>query len=181
MPREYDRDRLERLSLYIASRSANDPKFGKTKLAKILFFSDFLAYVVIGDSITGAEYKRLTQGPVPVAMYSAIKRIVKAGTGSIAETGYFNRDQQRLVALKPVDLEGFSANEIALVDEIMEALRDADASAVSALSHTEAAWTCVPELETIPYHLAWVEPYPPSEEAIAVARAAVQRLGLGSG
>ena len=38
MPREYDRDRLERLSLYIASRSANDPKFGKTKLAKILFF-----------------------------------------------------------------------------------------------------------------------------------------------
>lgn len=58
-------EKLKELILYLADRSNNDEKFGATKLNKLLFYADFLAYVYLGTSITGQEYQVLDQGPAP--------------------------------------------------------------------------------------------------------------------
>lgn len=178
MLRAYDRGRLERLALYIASRSANDPKFGKTKLAKILFFSDFVAYTELGDSITGASYAKFPKGPVPTDLFSALDRIEKCGSGAITVADYFGRDQERLVALRPVDISDFSAAEISLVEQVLELLQDDDAAGVSALSHREPAWKYVDDMHPIPYDLAWVSSAPPSDESLRVGQEVAARLGL---
>ena len=63
---EMDPDRrLAELILYIAEKCERDPNFGATKLNKILAFADFSAYFETGRPITGAEYMRTPQGPVP--------------------------------------------------------------------------------------------------------------------
>ena len=61
--RELHRRRFKELVLYASERAADHPRFGSTKLNKILFFSDFEAYLRLGRSITGAEYQKLKRGP----------------------------------------------------------------------------------------------------------------------
>ncbi|MBM4416381.1 MAG: DUF4065 domain-containing protein [Chloroflexi bacterium] len=63
--RQFDRSRFKEVLLYIAQSSENDPRFGATKLNKILYFSDFKAFATLGDFITGATYQRLDRGPAP--------------------------------------------------------------------------------------------------------------------
>ena len=58
-------EKLRELILYICRASESDEAFGKVKLNKLLFFSDFSAYVDLGQSITRQDYKKLKQGPVP--------------------------------------------------------------------------------------------------------------------
>lgn len=178
MVRDYDRDRLEHLALYIASRSVDDPKFGKTKLAKILFFSDFGAYTDLGDSITGADYQKWPKGPFPPGLNSAIKRIEKRGDGAIAVGSYFGKDQQRLVAVKPVDISDFTPEEISLVDEVIGIFKDDDAASVSEFSHQEPAWMFVDDMSTIPYDLAWVGAGEPPSDVVKVGQDVAARLGL---
>ena len=62
--------RFRELLLYICEKSATDPKFGATKLNKILYFSDFLAFARYGKPITGFEYQRERNGPVPKRLVS---------------------------------------------------------------------------------------------------------------
>ena len=57
--------KMRELILYVASKSQHDPKFGSTKLNKILFFADFAFYFKHGRSVTGQEYMRLKHGPAP--------------------------------------------------------------------------------------------------------------------
>ncbi len=75
--REPNEKRFGELLLYISKKCASDPKFGATKLNKILFYSDFLAYAQLGNSITGCEYQKLPHGPVPkriLAVRAALER-----------------------------------------------------------------------------------------------------------
>lgn len=170
----YDRSKMEQLALYVAWRSTGDRKFGKTKLAKILFYSDFISYRESGQAITGAEYSKLPNGPFPLALNSALKRLQKGGKAVAAANDYHGYSQERLVSTAKPDISGFSPDEISIVEQVMEALREEDAAGVSALSHREAAWTAVSDMERIPYELAWVAPCP-SEEALAVGQDVAKR------
>ena len=69
----------------------------------------------------------------------------------------------------------FGAEELRLVDEVIETLRDKTASEVSEVSHREAGWQLVAEGETIPYELAFV--LAPSEAELTPAiRAEGERI-----
>lgn len=41
---EFNRERFEALVLYIAWKTRDDPEFGRTKLAKVLFYADLETY-----------------------------------------------------------------------------------------------------------------------------------------
>lgn len=180
MLREYDAERFRRLALYIASRSVNDPAFGKTKLAKILFYSDFTAYLQLGQSITGAIYSKFPRGPFPKVMGDELEKIVSCGQGILASTPYFGKGQERLVAVKDVDAGMFTGSEISIVEQVIEALRGQDASGVAALSHAEPAWQTVRDWEPIPYDLAFVSVEPPNDRAVEQGQRVAQRLGLAT-
>src|SRR5437868_14530692 len=61
----FHEDKLAELILYIAERSEHDKEFGKTKLLKLIAYSDFGAYQRLGRPITGAHYRKLPHGPAP--------------------------------------------------------------------------------------------------------------------
>ena len=60
---EYDKSKMRELILYIARAQADDPTFGRVKLAKLLYFADNEAFVRLERPITGATYQKLPEGP----------------------------------------------------------------------------------------------------------------------
>ena len=159
---QFNQAKFAELLLYVAERSEEDIRFGATKLNKIMYFSDFLAYGMWGESITGATYRRLPRGPVPSELLSTQEQLIGAGRAILKETQYFNRIQQRLVAVKETDRSLFNGAELALVDQVIAALKGHNASEVSELSHCEIGWKLASGDEDIPYSTVFLSSDPPT-------------------
>jgi len=139
------------LVLYVSRKSEDDPRFGSTKLNKILFYADFIHYGKTGRSITGAEYQRLEWGPAPRRLLPIQRELEEGDALAIQKVEYHGRYQKRTVALREPDLSSFSGEEIATVDGVIDDLWGANASDVSDLSHRLPSWQIAEENETIPY------------------------------
>lgn len=156
-PEKDSDERLRELIIYVSQRSQDDPTFGATKLNKILYYADFLAYRLFGEPITGSEYQRLTWGPAPKYLRPLRDSMEEARELAIEVRRFHNADQHRTVALRDSDLELFSTKEISLIDEIIRGLWGRTAGEVSMLSHT-VAWEIVDDGESIPYEAAFLSP-----------------------
>lgn len=175
---EFDADKFRELLLYVAKRSVNDSTFGATKLNKILFFSDFLAYGQLGRSITGAAYQRLEHGPAPRELLPIQEELVNKGEAMVVPSRYFNRVQKRLWAVRDPDISGFSPEEISLVDDVIETLRCHDASDVSLLSHVVAVgWQLAGDREEIPYEAVFLSGEPPTPTDVKRGQELAQKHG----
>jgi len=152
----YD-EKLAELILYVAERIQGDRTAGATKLNKYLYFADFSAVRKLGHPITGAEYQRLQHGPAPRRLPPVRDRLVRNGDARRERRpdalGYVHDD---LISERKPRTELFSTEELAVVDEVIETLREMSATQLSELSHREAGWQLVDEGETIPYELAFV-------------------------
>ena len=158
---EMDPDRrLAELILYISEKWEQDPSFGATKLNKILAFADFSAYFETGRPLTGAEYMRLPQGPVPRRL-RPVRDVLEAKheiAMRVRSVGKYH--QQRVVPLRSPDLSIFTAPEIAAVDKIVDAFWSHTAKKVSEFSHG-IAWKVAENKASIPYEAAFL-----SDEAL---------------
>ena len=153
----YQPDKFRELILYLAERSEAHPRFGETKLNKLLFYSDFIAYRELGRPITGARYQRLRWGPAAVPLMP-VQAEMEAEGQLVVRTGLLGtRAQQRPIALRSPDLSKFNGAEIALVDDLIEELWDLYAVEVSDRSHELPAWQVAADREIIPYETAYVE------------------------
>ena len=164
-------DRFRELILYVCQKCATDPKFGATKLNKILYFSDFLAYAELEEPITGFEYQRLPNGPAPRRMIPIRDQMIKKGDlGSQVVPLKGGRTQHRLVNLRVPDLSVFTAEQISLADRVIAELWDLDAEAVSDLSHRIMGWKFADVNETIPYETVFISSEPLTEVDVQRAR-----------
>jgi hypothetical protein len=163
--------RYRELVLYICQKSATDPKFGATKINKILYFSDFLAYATLGEPITGFEYQRLPNGPAPrrmLPMRDEMEKRRDLGFQIVPLRG--GRTQHKAVNLRQPDLSVFTAAQISLVDRIIEELWNLDAEAVSDLSHRMMGWRLADLGETIPYETVFISSEPLTETDVQRGR-----------
>lgn len=176
---EYNREKLKELMLYVANRSLDDPSFGATKLNKVLFFSDFLAYASLGHAITGAEYQKLRYGPAPRQLKPVQRDLENEGAATLLPKPVSSFTQHRLVALREPNLDLFTAEEIALVDEVIAVLRSQTAVSVSDLSHRwSIGWAVAEEGETIPYATVFLTRPEPGDPNMARAEEIAEKLGL---
>lgn len=152
-----DDERLRELILFIASRSRDDERFGSIKLNKLLFYSDFLAYVRLGSSITGHEYQKLPKGPAPRRMLPILKEMVSSRILAIEQRDYWGRPQKVPINLRPAKKGTFSGDEIVVVTEVIDALRSKNAKGISSLSHKFPGWKNAEDGETVPYQVALVK------------------------
>jgi uncharacterized phage-associated protein len=175
---QYDRTKLAELILHLAERGLCDPYMGKTKLAKLLYFSDFAAYLQLGAPITGATYVKYPRGPLPRDFYEVLKSLEDAGALVKHHTPMGTYVQHRYVALRSPDLSQFSGEEIALVDRVVEQFAGLDASTLSTRSHMEAGWLSAEDYDEIPYEMAFVSTDPPSDRVVQVGLEVAARHGL---
>ena len=157
MEPQYSEQKLSELMLYVAAKCERQPFFGAVKLNKILFFADFCAYFNRGRPITGSPYQRNDFGPTPVRLLSVRNALEISGSAILrADVVPGGHTQKRLIPLRPADLSLFEAEEIAIVDYVIEHLRDMNGTEVSDLSHRFPGWKLAERGERIPYYTVFI-------------------------
>jgi len=153
---KFDSNKFKELMLYIADRCSDDPDYGATKLNKILFYSDFYSYGLLGQPITGATYFKLDKGPAPKSLLPVRSQMESDGDIVIHKKNRFGKEQHRVVPLREADLSNFTAKEIAIVDQVIAKFCGANADKVSLFSHREMSWQLANIREDIPYETVFI-------------------------
>lgn len=140
-------ERLKAMIHYIADAVPRQA-LGKTKLNKILWFSDREMYLRTGHTISGDAYLRFPQGPVS-------KNILQAQDELACEGKILYRrvkrpyEQYEYISLMAPDISFFSAEEIDVIGRQIAWIAPLSAKEVSAISH-DRTWQTYKDGEEIP-------------------------------
>jgi hypothetical protein len=153
---EFHAEKLLELIQYFATRAAEtgDQTFGRTKLAKLLYYTDFGAYREWGEPVTGVTYGHLPYGPCPNSLEFYETVLVAEGSAVQTLVPMGEYEQKRLQPTGPFVRQFLSASEIRHAEAVFDRLRRLSASQVSDLSHDEPGWIMTDLGETIPYSTA---------------------------
>lgn len=169
---EFSRERFEALVLYIAWKTRDDPEFGRTKLAKALFYSDLAIYAETGQPLTGAVYVHRAFGPFPSALDEIEEKLHSEGAARaqrIEAPWHIEDDRESLKILprqEPPELARiFEEWEVwrYVVDSYIDKISRMGSWKVSDDSHKHPGWLMTEEYEVIPYHVAFMSRRKPTE------------------
>lgn len=139
--------------LFFAHRIQNGT-LGKLKLMKLLYYLDFDFFEKNGRSVTGDEYLRFENGPVPRMAEKILKQMegrdIKISKRKIAD-GY--RDQLHVEALTAFDVGVFEKEEILLLEELASKWERFSGAEMKNATHGEAPWIATAPNEVIDYNL----------------------------
>ena len=153
-------ERLAEAIVYVAERLSHDPVAqGARKLNKILWWADFESFRQRGRSVTGAAYQKIPEGPAPVRLLPARKRLLQSGAVEMQkrDSGIQGSPEHVLRALrspKPV----FDDDDLRYLDSALRKFRGMTGNECSDFSHrASAGWQTVGETEIIPYETSFVD------------------------
>jgi uncharacterized phage-associated protein len=132
--------KLMQLIVFFAHHHAVKP-LGKTKLFKLLFFTDVTHIRKTGRPITGVEYLKFPYGPVPTQGDFALKtlqqhRFINQKRRELPDA----RFMREVTALRAPDMTLFTEDERHTIDEVIEQYGRDTAYVLSWKSHQEYAW-----------------------------------------
>ena len=137
--------------LYILNKVGSKPNIGETVIYKLLYFIDFDYYEKYEEQLIGATYIKNQYGPTPVEFRKIVKEMIKEKEITKVKDQYFKYPQNKYLPLKKADLSGLSANEIRVIDKVLEDLSDKNAKEISEYSHNDVPWLTTDNLEIIEY------------------------------
>ena len=140
--------------LFFAKKIQNGT-LGKLKMMKLLYFLDFDFFEKFGRPITGDEYLRFENGPVPRMGEKILKEMngkeIKITKRKVAE-GY--NDQMHIEALEEFDVNVFEKEELLMLEEIASKWEKFTGAEKKNASHGEAPWIATKPDDVIDYNLA---------------------------
>ncbi len=143
------------LILFFANKIRNGT-LGKLKMMKLLYFLDFDYFEKYGKSITGDEYLRFENGPVPRMAEKILKEMngkdIKISKKKIGFGYYY---QQLIEALKEFDISVFSKEELLMMEETANKWEKFSGSEMKTTSHGEAPWIATKPNNIIDYNLVY--------------------------
>lgn len=152
-------DKFKDLVHYVCFKCENPSKMGATKLNKVLWYSDVLAYLDFGKSITEETYLKRQFGPVPSHILKALEALQDEGRVFIRDTTVFGFPSSQYHSLRDPDESVFTERERGLIDSVVSQVCDGHtARSVSLLSHNRA-WDAADIGETIPHFAAFMSRY----------------------
>ena len=164
-------DKFIEAVLYLGERSENDPHFGVSKLARLLYDSDCGAYILLGKPITGATYLHFPHGPYPENWYQARMKMEQVGDITVLrdshDQGYH---RYGLLTNRPANREMLAPEEIEEMDAQLERFADYSAAAIEDYSHYEAAWLSTEDGQPMLYELAGISAPPLSQNSVRAVR-----------
>lgn len=168
-------ERLKELILYIADKLKDDPNFGRTKLAKIIYFADMESFRMHRRPVTGTAFIRMTHGPLPKNFLNTLDELKEEGRIVEIEREYFDYTQKRIVVRSGTSADLFSEAELGVVDGIIQKFRDWNAVGLSEKSHG-VAWRLTGEGKPVPYEYALFSDEPLTEAEMAHAKDLARRF-----
>lgn len=144
-----NRTKFKALVHYVIAKS-DSSRLGSIRLNKILWYVDTFAYRAEGASVTGGAYVKRQFGPVPKHVLSMLGELEHENAIVIRDRERFGYPMKDYVALTDPDTSSLSAKEIALVDEVRDAIcYGHTAESISELSHDQV-WEAANIGEQIP-------------------------------
>lgn len=126
----------------------------KTKLMKLLFYSDFLHYKRKSLSISGIPYEKLPYGPVPKDHDVLLASIERNG---FTDTNYEQINEYtyiKICAIETFDDTLFTEHELEILNLVNEKFATYGSVAISDFSHNESGWLMTGDREIISYEYA---------------------------
>ena len=127
-------DRLKNVLLYILNQCG---EVFCTKMNKLLFYADFLAYRRLGMALTGLSYRAIEFGPVPERwdrVYSQFDEIVQE------PRSYGDKEGCVLTSSISANTEIFTSEEIDVLNDVCSKFSNSSSSEMTRISHEENAW-----------------------------------------
>ena len=147
-------DKFQNLMHYIIWKCKDHRSLGATKLAKILWYADANHFIQHGKSITGAVYEKRQFGPFPKGNMQARKALESSRKIFVQESSSYGDDYSGtlFIALEKPQIDSFTAEEISLVDGIIDDIcNNHTAKSISDQSH-DIIWDAASIGEEIPLH-----------------------------
>jgi len=157
--------RFKKLVIYVSDQCLDDPTYSRTKLFKILFYSDFEAFARYGVPITGVPYKKFPFGPAPASYYRMQSEMLREHLIRIVERRVYDHMLQRVLPLQDPDVDLFSGREISIIETWIRFFWNKSAKEVSRYSHGKA-WKLARENEGIPYEAVFISDEPVTFEDV---------------
>lgn len=159
--------KFKEVLLYILSKVGSKENIGETVIYKLLYFIDFDFYEKFEEQLVGATYMKNQFGPTPIEFAKIVEQMIKRGEIEKVKSDYFSYPQTKyLPRIKP-DLSKLKANEIEVIDNVLNRLSDMNASQISGYSHSDVPWLTTSDGEIIEYESVFyrTQPYSVREYA----------------
>lgn len=148
-------EKFKQVLLYILEQCSGKPNIGTTVLYKLLYFADFNYYETYEEQMTGATYKKLQYGPIPIEFLSLVSAMEKEGEIKKINSEYRHYPQVRYIPLVKADLSKLKASEKEIIDKVLMAHSDKTATEISDYSHEDIPWKATKDKDTIDYELVF--------------------------
>lgn len=127
--------------------SWSDGKITKTKLAKLCYLVDFTRFYNHLQSLTGLEYRRIQQWPVPDAYFGTIDELEWEESIAVEKkwAAYMIEN------LSEPENSELSTEELGLIKKICKKRQKADTQEIVSFTHKQMPWMICEEKEIIPY------------------------------
>jgi uncharacterized phage-associated protein len=148
----FNLDKFVHMILYFARKGVN-----KTKLMKLLWYSDFVNYRRQNVAISGAVYTRYPYGPVPKDHDITLAHLKHLGVIDIEEQE--NEQGWTLMTVRSkqqFNPDLFENTELGVLEEINSFFSKFGSNKISKYSHKEQAWIETPEGTEISYEYATI-------------------------
>lgn len=147
----FDYEKLCAMVLFFAHKS---PELLKTKLMKLLNYSDMIYYKENGVSMSGLRYAHLPYGPVPEnfdILFGRMSIDNIAHIEVIYENGY---EKHQVIPEKAIPDNILSAEELKVLERIYDKFKDFGSVEISNYSHKEKGYSATKQGEIISYSYA---------------------------
>ncbi len=151
-------EKFKEVLLYVLGKTAGKPNVGMTALYKLLYFIDFDYYEKYEQQLMGLTYFRNHYGPAPREFMKVVEEMKKDGTLEEVKSSYFAYEQRKFLPHKNADLSKLSAQEIAMVDNVLARYGDLTATQLMELSHEDTPWFAAEEGKDILYEHVFYRP-----------------------
>jgi transcriptional regulator with XRE-family HTH domain len=139
---------------FLRSDAGVGGKVPKTKLAKLLYLSDFAWFYKHLESMSGMSYRKIKYGPVPDNYFRAIDELFEEGSidiDSVTRDGAFLISQTR--SGEKDKLSEISATERKLIKDISMRWKDKRTQEIVKFTHDQLPYLICENNEIIPYGL----------------------------
>ena len=151
-------EKFKQVFLYVLEKTAGRPNVGMTVLYKLLYFIDFDYYEKYEEQLMGLTYIKNHHGPTPREFVKVIEGMKETGELEEVKSKYFTFEQRKFLPHQHADLSRLSAQEIAMVDNVLARYADKSATELSALSHEDTPWIAAEDGKNIEYDHVFFRP-----------------------
>ncbi len=150
IPPKFNKAKFKQVLLYVLQKCGAKPNVGETVLFKLLYFIDFDHYELYEEYLTGESYRKISYGPAPCHFNAIVTEMINKQLQKVAAE-YYGKPQKKYLPLVEPNLRELNAQELEVIDRVIERLSSMNAAAIEEYSHLDVPWEITKDRDIISY------------------------------